>query len=654
MLYQSCSSMLSERIKEQIIQEINRRLLRSSCEITSIEMLLGQPGTFKKLWESLIEPEKKAAILFMTKSRSGFIRKRDFEQLTNKEIISQLGLTKLRRLGLIYTVRKMWSDIGYVMPWEVRQQIYLLLFPDEKDTRLSWNDHALSYHVPAGRGLQRDLFVFLLFIRDHEVIVTRKNKIPRRQIHKLSERMSLSVEHMRGWFSLYRPPEVLAIDDLPVSFLFDLALRLRLVYIQDKRLCLHKSMVDSWLTKQNLECNKQLTQMIRLIYEPKEPWQDAFYMEMERTGGQWLPFMKIMESRKQTGYVIPDIQDPAQKEQMLDWLHAFLGMGMIQLGEDSSQTLWMKVNSTHSMEDECEVKWYADSTGEIMIPPGMPLLRMWEISQLSELHFQGEFAQCILTKKQVQNDIAKGHSSEQILDFLQKNAAFPLPDNVRTQVLSWERQTNQITISPVLRVKTATPQLLAELLGIQLFAPYLQEVLSPSSFLLEVGQEQEFVVLLQQCGYEINEEGIDRRRAFALVNDQDHDSNVDVPGKDEEIETIGEGLFTWENMWEDYKVENTFPDLQDGLPALENLPKMWTEHYQGYHPHTVREILTRAKELRLQIILRLNNEQEWTGIVVESWLVHGYWWVKIATEQGNQTCKQDQIDRIRLLMPNFS
>ncbi|TGU67231.1 hypothetical protein EN829_066900, partial [Mesorhizobium sp. M00.F.Ca.ET.186.01.1.1] len=126
------------------------------------------------------ELERTVIKLFLTKAPRGFFSKRTWERETAKEHRHlSIGLTRLRRLGLILTVRKMWSEIGYVMPQEIREQLTMQLLPPLTSAYVSLSK-TLPYYISAGRGIHLDLFGLLLFVRDQQVPVTQKGSIHRR------------------------------------------------------------------------------------------------------------------------------------------------------------------------------------------------------------------------------------------------------------------------------------------------------------------------------------------------------------------------------------------------------------------------------------------------------------------------------------------
>lgn len=649
----TCLDMLSERTIEEIIQEQNRRLNILSDK--SLIDRLQDPAFCQSIWEALTEHERKAAALFYTNAQQGFIRKRDFETITQQDILLTAGLTKLRRLGMVYTVRKMWSEVGYMMPFELRKNIYPVssrtrkkkIEPSVKEDAIQF---VFSYPLPAGRGIHLDMLAFLLFLREQAVSLTQKNGIPRRMVLKWLERISLRDEHMRGWFSNLLPPEVKLDDQSPVSFLFDLSLRMRLVYLQDKRICLHHAILNDWLRKKNVEQMEEMREHLLRFYAPKEAWQEAFLFEWQLLDEGWHRVDGILAKLTQIGYKLPD---QAQEQLKEIWLHPLLGLGMIQLGEDNQQNLWMRHNPYYQEKGDHQPKWYMDSTGEVMIPPGIVLAHLWELSRLGEMNVTGDFITCNLTFQRVQTYLSEGGSVDQIQQFLQEHTAHPVPESVVQLLTKWAGEAKQLSFEQVVRFKTISSTLLAELRDIGMLAPYMQEVISPVAFLIPTSRLDEFVRLLKECGYEPQSGEIRRFKSLGAVGSKSAEDDCDTHQISQGNSTGREGLFPLVTPFFDFKVENVFPDVGEAIPGLSTLPKMWTEHYQSYHPNTMRVILKRAQELRLEVQCQTFRSDEWTGKVQEVSLEHGYWQVCLMSKDRSWRGKVDEITRLRILIPAY-
>ncbi|MFB0829740.1 hypothetical protein ACEU2D_08900 [Brevibacillus laterosporus] len=645
-----CLDMLSERTMEEIIQEQNRRL-NIKCDKSLMNRL--QDASFcQSLWEALTEHERQAVSLFYTNAQQGFIRKREFETITQQDILLTAGLTKLRRLGIIYTVRKMWSEIGYMMPFELRKNIYAFsslthkkgIEPSVKEEAIP---HVFSYSLPAGRGIHMDMLAFLLFLREQSVSLTQKNGIPRRMLLKWMDRISLRDEHMRGWFSSLLPSEVKVDDQTPVSFLFDLSLRMRLVYLQDKRICLHPAILNDWLRKKNVEQLEDIKTNLIRYYAPKESWQEGFLFELQLLDKEWYRIDEILSKLTKIGYRLPE---QAQEQLKKTWLHPLLGFGLIQLGEDNEQNLWIRHNPYHQDQGDHQPKWYLDSTGEVMVPPGMMLAQLWELSRLGEMNVAGDFITFNLTSQRVQTYLSTGGSVDQILQFFHEHTAHPVPDSVAQLLIKWSEDAKQLSYEQVIRFKTTSPALLAELRDIGILAPFISEVISPVAFLLPESKLEEFISLLRECGYEPQSGEIRRFQALGSNFDEAHSDNNLIPS---EINLDSEGFFPLVTAFLDFKVENVFPDVGEAIPGLSALPKMWTEHYQGYHPNTIRLMLKRAQELRLEVQCQTHRQDEWTGRVQEVELEHGYWQVRMMSKDKFWKEKVDEISRLRILIPAY-
>jgi 3-keto-L-gulonate-6-phosphate decarboxylase len=100
-------------------------------------------------------------------------------------------------------------------------------------------------------------------------------------------------------------------------------------------------------------------------------------------------------------------------------------------------------------------------------------------------------------------------------------------------------------------------------------------------------------------------------------------------------------------------VENVFPDPSDGVPQLSRLPRIWTQHYQSYHPQTLRDLLKRAEELQLTVRVQLAEGTEQEGVPVKVEIQLGFWHVTLDTRAGKSRLRLDDIQRVRMLLPDY-
>jgi hypothetical protein len=627
MRVQQSVEMLSEATKQAILDEHRRRLPTPQSEL-DLPTRLSDPAFLASLWNNLTELEQSVIGLFVRSSARGFLSKKQWDRLASQERHLSVGVTKLRRLGVVFTVRKLWSEIGYLMPWEVREAFTHLLVADWR--RGTEGSQTLPYYIPSGRGLHLDVFALLLHIRDHDVPLTQRRTVHRRFLQRMCPLVSLKMEHVQGITLIPRGEE----GELPLRVLLDTAMRLGLIVPEEKRLSLDAACVREWLRQPSSARWEGMYQLVCEQYLAHEPWLDAFAVMMKQVpSDQWCSLDEMLKALTAAGF---DLPAQASQEITQKWLHLLLGFGWIQLGQGADGQIFWRWNGIARMERE--EGWFVDPAGAVTIPPLVPLDAVWKVSRFCSLQVEGEVMRGALQAKLVQAFLANGGTEQQVLETLARHCVHPLPESVGELVRLWARSARQIQMEPFIRVRTANPVLLDELRQIPAFQPYLQNVISSTDFLIPFSQEQELAATFRHYGYEPQ-----------LAN---------VPAARMESGTIAReaetsGLFSIERPWDGYAVENTFPDPLEGLPQIAALPKMWTRHLQAYHPQTMRDLLRRAQELQMEVQVERENGALWQGIPQKVEVEMGYWYVTLEAERKKQRFRLEDVKRARIVIPDY-
>jgi hypothetical protein len=632
-------SMLSESTMTKMINEQDQRLGDSS-EL-DLHARLTSSSYVSQLFEKITDPEREVIHLFLFQSVQGFVSKRQWDRLVrNAHVRLTLGLTRLRRLGLILTVRKLWSEVGYVMPLEVREILMALRHrtEGEEKTLVCNRGQAPSYYIRSGRGIHLDLFALLLFLRDQEVPLTQKKTIHRRMLTKLNGLFSLRDEHVTGWYQALFARHIRDVYPAATAVLLDLALRLSLVRQEQNRLRLQADKAEEWLKLPEAVRWSRTMRILISHYLPAQPWLEAFVFQMSSLSGEaWLSVAGMIKKVKSLGYELPD---DAERIITNHWLHPLLGFGWIQMGLDEEQQLVWRWNPL--IRRESGDGWYIQPTGEIIVPPLVSLKRIWELSRLGELSFAEEFIRCTLDSRRVQTFVGQGGSPDKALSFLQEGCIHPLPDSVRDMVDRWSKEAKQIWMERVIRVRAADPHLLEEMRAIPFLAPYMDEIISATDFLIRPGQEVELSAALRRCGYEPQ---LSTSGGNPVVTRQ-------FPTEPQQQDE-GTGLFSDQRPWTGYRVENTFPEPDDQITQLSALPVMWTRHFQTYHPRTLRDLCKRAVELTLEVRIELATGEEWLGTPLRVEVEMGHWVLTMETERKKSSCRLDEIRRAQIVLPEY-
>lgn len=622
---------LSETTRQAILKEQSRRF--DWTDNQELFARLNNPVFIDHVWERSSELERQVIRLFVQTATKGFFSRREWEKTTAGEHRPlQATLTKLRRLGLVVTVRKMWSEIGYLMPQEIREQFTTCLLPDSNRASITLSK-TLPYYITAGRGIQLDLIGLLLAIRDQEIPLTQKGSIHRRYQQKMAGLLSIESEHVNGLMEIPMLQEE-GHTGRTLIVVLDLAWKLGLIRENNRRLVLDQSRVVQWLNTEPAKRWNEMYQIVHDLYLPTGKWWDALAHIMEKVPvDQWCSLDEQLHMLEQAGFFISeDAKDRIAKE----WLHLLLGFGWIQLGMDEKKQLYWRWNAiTRAAEDE---GWYVDPAGTITIPPLVPIKAIWEASRYCSLHFDGTLIKGDLQEKKLQSYLASGGSEVQVLSFLQDYCVHPLPDGIGELITLWAQSARQIQLEPCYRVRTAHAGFLSEWIELDEFKPYLNQMISSTEFLVSKERYEALVALLHQYGYEPHVLDTHTRPAVKNGSPQEEDARL--------------GMVRVERPWDGYAVENTFPE-HEGQAQIAALPKVWTGHLQSYHPQSLRDLLKRAAELELEVEYQLADQIKKRGRPTELRVEMGYWMVTFAGDGGKMKIKLDELDRVRIVVPEY-
>lgn len=627
-----CLQMLSETTKQAIVTEQNYRF--GQISEPELENRISSLAFLASAWNRFSDLEKRVIRLFLLQAAQGFLGKKQWDRLARREHVHlSHGLTQLRRLGIIYTVRKLWSEIGYIMPQELRENFMSLLLEsaetEDKNALVHTGKQTLSYYIPTGRGIQLDVFALLLFLRDFDLPFTQKRTIHRRFLQKLTPLFSLLPEHVAGMAEWLGKDE----ENPQVSIVLDLAMRLQIVRAEEKSLRLAHAEVAAWLEQPEAARRESILQLLQQFYLPPQPWYEAFAFAMKQHQGEmWLSVDLLLQKLQRAGYDLPENAGNAIARR---WLHPLLGFGWIQLGYGEEQRLYWRWNPL--LQQSAADGWYIEPTGDVILPPLVPLAQIWEISKFGRISFSGDLLRCELEADKVKAYVGNGGSEQHILAALKERCMHPLPESVTELVRKWAEGARQIRLERVVRVRTANPRLLAELREMPSLQPFLTQVISDTDFLISVEQESALAELLRQYGFEPQ-----------TWKAEEADS-----ARQRENAPDGTGLFATQRPWEGYQVENVFPDRYESMPQVMMIPKMWTQHYQTYHPQTLRDLFKRAQELYIEVRVQDQHGTEWQGIPQKVEVEMGYWYVTLEAGRKKLKCRLEDINKVKIVLPEY-
>ncbi len=607
MKFQDMKSMLSERVREQVALEHQKTDLQLTFLLDS-EYL-------HSCWESMSEEEKQVIHFFILVSGDDFLTYRELEQskLPLHPTRFRLAMTRLQRLGLIFTLRRMWGELAYIMPCEIVNHFRKIWVPKSHD----WKSQGLpldhtSYHI------LDDLLQVLNTVNRKTLELTKKGTLPKKILKLLFEHTKVNHELFAGFPN---SPTLLSPYDLHEAILLDLLVQIELLVKKGNELVLGD--IEKWIhqpiEKVSVQLMKQLIGYLDL--NPKLAHFYALIQDLDK--GECYSVTAILHDMKEFASPIGEVRD------RLILPLSRLGFMQSEVKQDDLIFMWKNRGEIP------QSFLYIQPNFEIMVPGFAPLSLKWELLSFTSMVKKEEMWVFKLDKNAAQGSFEKGKSAEEITGYLQSVSQAPIPENVAEAIREWERQLQQVSFFDARIMKISHIELARELEKIPIISQYFQEKLGERAYVIHVKDWDLLVMELEKRGY-----------LTGTVK------NLLLIKSEEEADSIQ--FFKPQPSGGDYKVESVFPELEDAIPELRKIPRMWISHYSRYHESTLRELIQWAIQLGLEV------RMEWKGKacnIQPHSLVnrHGFWTMLSGDlNKMEKAFRIEEIGKIQLLVPSHS
>ncbi|HJV46966.1 MAG TPA: helicase-associated domain-containing protein [Bacillota bacterium] len=598
--FRQMSAMLSVKVKQQICQEHNRK-------DEDITFLLDEQY-LETLWVKLAREEKAVIRYFLLNKRNDFLSQQELEhcQFPIPAAEFHKGLTLLRRKGIIFTLKKLWGEWTYTIPQELISVFHQILVPYEStwvDTR-SIPSYS-SYHIIQG------VYQVLNYVRFHPLVLTKKGTIQRKDLRVLCNLFGVAKES----FSPLKP-----LNQLLPSYEH------------------HEAIVLEWLNGWNTLSQSGNT----LILGDQEGWKQIFsedgYFQLRKWMSSYLDldqglafFYDLMLS------LSPGISYSLQR--MLQSMGEFAplssiveekiliplsNLGLLKYGYPGDVVWEWKYEMT---TQECKV--YVQPNFEILVPRVSTLHLKWTIGEFADLVSQEEMWLFKLNRESVQRYFDQGKNSDRLLEQLQSCSAALLPDNIVQTLRQWESEFGRIQFFDFKVMEVNDFDLANQLERIPAITEHIIQRLGDRFFAIRMEKWEEVVAELQRRGYSPKING--------TINQGDPPESLKV-------------YKSPENRVE-YKVESVFPDLEDAIPGLRQIPRIWIANFQPYHSSTLRNLAQKAIQIGIGLKLQWNDEI--VQMNPSSLLNKDGYWILQGTDHKLRTreYRLDDIQKIQVITP---
>jgi hypothetical protein len=551
------------------------------------------------------------------------------------------GLTGLRRKGLVYTLRRLWGELAYVMPYDL-QKIWraYLLAQDDGGT----NAEGLEEASPS-TPLCDVIFALLQAHRTQPVALTKRGlpsaRLRREWIDKLP--------YEKEAFHMFYPA---GQEDGTAIFVFFLELLKEMeLLIPDKKrqeeLFVNDEACTELFTGHAGTVQAKLYPAVSRMIEKQHPLYPILFEWLECHSGQWVSMEAVS---KQWADRIPQIgrvpdATAEKKETIVAAVQKFVdeaapllsAFGLVSIA-DTSNGIQLKYTDTHFsgsslLEGENEYvgnTGYVQPTFEVLLLPHAPYHVRWQIGAFSQLIGRQEVWIFHVTKRSVESFMqTDGAAVDDILRTLAAVQGGDVPDNVSGQIRDWTRVTRTAAWEPVVWLNCPDLETAEQIEKDPALSASIKRRISGQEFLVDSSAVPIFTEMMEKWGVPL-------RQA------------VSAGGQPEK--SVERTLTRKEQAGSEYKVESVFPNLTDALPELKSIPAIWYKNWQKYHGSTLRSLVEAA--LTIAIPVSLEYEGKKLNVTVEEHIQHnGQSAIIVKEEYGRQTIVLAQIGRIQLLLP---
>jgi len=445
----------------------------------------------------------------------------------------EYGITKLRRKGMIFTLRRSWGELAFIIPEDLFQAWHRFYFRDviEKITEISISSHAAQDSIQ--ENLQEDMFRLLSYIQLEQVPITQKGTIHKRHISRMVAQLSINQALIAGFpfkqkYGSKAYPKQIGLL-LEMGFSIGLIERITFLTVTKK--------AEAWHEMDFQNRMDYLMSSIRTIYDPSDIFlYHVFYFLFHLPKNRWFSFSHLVHhlAHKLKRPIGEEMLKRLEKEVILP-LQAF---GWLEQDKDLGKEWLIRWKKT---EEEELKQLYVQPNYEILVPHTFPHYLRLTLEHFAVLHHRDQFNRYLLTKESMMKGLGNGLSRESILVFLEKYSAVPISDNVKTTMADWSKNYGTIAFLDVRILKCENETVATQVKQ----APRLQEwiigELNATHLIIKREKFDELLQYITQLGFYPKKE--------IWTEEKFYQAQV----KEDEIEDV-----EWRRNKE-YRIENLFP-----------------------------------------------------------------------------------------------
>lgn len=586
------------------------------------------------LYDMLSTYEKNVLRYFIFQVEDHCLTYRHLQQETGqlKPNLFRLGLTGLRRKGLLYTLRRQWGEVAYFLPEDLAGKIYRIML---KEKGFAEGD-VCTDNVRLAGELKPPVYVDLLLMLDdlrhqpqRKVPLTRKRTIHKRFIRRWEEKLP---ERRTVLDRCSLPISASSTYSSHLALLLDFLTRHKLIRWHQDHTVLDVHHVRRWMDATREQLSAAFITYWFRCYKPSAVWLARYQKDMldwyeacRRRGKQDWTYVLSFVERWEEHYdlpSIPDMQEQIERE-LLDPLSA---LGLLAYGEtERGEKAWR-----FQSDNEQEAKMWLQPNLELYAPASIPIDTIWRITELFELPNWEHMLVFRLSEQRTRHFLENGGSLADWLAWLAEHLSTPLADSLTQKLSGLQRAQQKITITDQTLIAFDDPHVAAAFSQWPEVQSLRLEKLNERTFSVPLSQKEALCSVFEGRGLKVS-----------LPQEEEDSQQEENPP----VLILHE-----EDRQAAYKVESVFPELTEAIPAWKEIPEMWTKHFGAYHEKTKRDILNQAIEHGL--LLKVEDRE---GNIIciqpeQSFVENGRWTVQ---DRQNKKHVLADIVRLQLLFPEL-
>lgn len=348
--------------------------------------------------------------------------------------------------GWLFPTSKLNGRTMYGIPDDLRVRMRNHLVKQFAAGLTTSDEGPLTFHEE-GLAMNRDLDVFLEYVRHHEVKLTNDGSMYKKNLLQLLELLEVTESPLQGgWRFGYGR----RFHDYPdrLALLYDYAYHQQFIEEPDDGCLRVTEKAQAWYQTNEADRQRGLIRFYLSLYRRPIPRLPLLVQLLAAVSDQWVLSRSMLHavSSLVQDYYYDKVEQIWQKR----ILNMLMHLGILRTGYDENQELWFQITklgqqlltqealpATHEESREAQRILIVQPNFEIVVTADQPLVTA-ELAVFTELKQAGAVRVYRLTEETAMRALSSGASVSEWIDFIDKHAQTAMPGNVERTLREWE------------------------------------------------------------------------------------------------------------------------------------------------------------------------------------------------------------------------